>query len=169
MRGLEKWTARATSSLPTPLSPRISTVARLGAARAISLLHLLHHGAGADDLALHAQPLAQLHVFVANLIQVLGQLLLPAQIFERHGHRVGHGQREFQIVRDRARARRRSNTGESRPARLPSRRIGAQITLVAWISPLLSRLPSWLSSITLRASTASPSRSTVEARNCETR
>ncbi len=35
-RGLESWTARATSSLPTPLSPRISTVALLAAARPIS-------------------------------------------------------------------------------------------------------------------------------------
>ena len=45
----------------------------------------------------------------------------------------------------------------------------AQITLVAWISPLLSRLRHVLSPITLRASTASPSRSTVAARNGETR
>ena len=57
-RGLEKCTARATSSLPTPLSPRISTVARLGAARAISLRDLVHHVAGADDLAL-ARPAAR--------------------------------------------------------------------------------------------------------------
>ena len=38
------------------------------------------------------------------------------------------------------------------------------MTLVAWISPLLSRLPSVLSPMMLRASTASPSRSTVAAR-----
>ena len=37
------------------------------------------------------------------------------------------------------------------------------------LSPLLSRLPSWLSSITLRASTASPSRSTVVASTPEIR
>ena len=46
---------------------------------------------------------------------------------------------------------------------------GAQMTLVARISPLLSRLPSWLSSMTLRAITAWPSRITVVERNCETR
>ena len=55
------------------------------------------------------------------------------------------------------------------PSTFPSRRIGAQITLVARISPLLSRLPNWLSSITLRANTACPSRITVVDRNCETR
>ena len=48
-------------------------------------------------------------------------------------------------------------------------RTGAQMTLVARISPRLSRLPSWLSSITLRAITAWPSRITVEARKFETR
>ena len=62
-------------------------------------LHLVHRVAGADDLALHAQPLAKLEILVANLIQILGQLLLPAQILERHGHGVGHGEREFQVVR----------------------------------------------------------------------
>ena len=62
---------RATSSLPTPLSPRISTVALLEAARAISSATLLHDRAAADDLALHAQPLAELHVLGADLGQVL--------------------------------------------------------------------------------------------------
>ena len=32
-RGLAAWIARATSSLPVPLSPRISTVASVGATR----------------------------------------------------------------------------------------------------------------------------------------
>ena len=43
------------------------------------------------------------------------------------------------------------------------------MTLVARISPWLSRVPSVLSSMTLRASTASPSRMTVVARKLETR
>ena len=34
-RGELKWIARATSSLPTPLSPKMSTVARSGATRRI--------------------------------------------------------------------------------------------------------------------------------------
>ncbi len=43
------------------------------------------------------------------------------------------------------------------------------MTLVASTMPWLSRLPSVLSPMTLRANTASPSRSTVEASTFETR
>ena len=44
--------ARATSSLPTPLSPRISTVALVSATRPICVSMLLIGGAVADQLAL---------------------------------------------------------------------------------------------------------------------
>ncbi len=62
------------------------------------LFDLPHQIAGADDLALHAQPLAELDVLVANLVEILGQFLLAGEIFEGHRHRVGHGERELQIV-----------------------------------------------------------------------
>ena len=60
--------------------------------------HLANDRALADDLALHAQPLAKLHVFRADLGQVLGQFLAAFEILQGHGHRVGHGQRELQVV-----------------------------------------------------------------------
>ncbi len=97
-RGLEKWTARATSSLPTPLSPRIKSVALLAAARAISSVIRLIDVALADDLALHAEPLAKLDVLVADLGEMLGQFLLPREVGQGNRHRVGHGQRELQVL-----------------------------------------------------------------------
>jgi len=54
--------------------------------------------AAADDLALHAQTLAQLHVLVADLHEVLGQFLLPVEVREGHGHGVGDRQREFEVL-----------------------------------------------------------------------
>ena len=43
-RGLSRWMAWATSSLPVPLSPWISTVARVGADLPDRVEHLLHRG-----------------------------------------------------------------------------------------------------------------------------
>ena len=73
---------------------------------------LLHLRAAADDLALHAQPLAQLDVLVANELEVLGQLFATIEVVQRHGHRVGHGQGELQVVGIRAPGWRRSSRGE---------------------------------------------------------
>ena len=49
-RRLLRWMARATSSLPTPLSPRISTVALVGAARPMASRTLLERRALAHHL-----------------------------------------------------------------------------------------------------------------------
>ena len=48
-RGLRSWTARATSSLPVPVSPTIRTQARDGATRRVVRHHLLQGRAAADD------------------------------------------------------------------------------------------------------------------------
>ena len=58
-----------------------------------------HHRAGADDFALHAQLLAELNVLVLHLRQVLGQVLPLVEVGQGHGHRVGHGQGELEVVR----------------------------------------------------------------------
>ncbi len=127
-----------------------------------------HQRAGADDFALHAQSLAQLQVFVAYLIEVFGQFLVPSEIVQRHGHGVGHGQGVFQVVGvGHAIVAGRIEVQQAHDARAAANR--RQITLVASTTPWLSRLPSELSPITLRAKTASPSRSTVEASTLETR
>ena len=55
-RGELSWMARATSSLPVPLSPRISTFTSSGAAWATSDEHLGHGPAAADDAAALAHP-----------------------------------------------------------------------------------------------------------------
>ena len=44
--------------------------------------HAGHGQAGADNFALHAQPLAQLQVFVADAVQVFGQLLPPVEVVD---------------------------------------------------------------------------------------
>ncbi len=49
-RGLFLWMARATSSLPVPVSPVIRTVAPVGATRAINSRTALHGRARAVDL-----------------------------------------------------------------------------------------------------------------------
>ena len=54
-RGLVLWMARATSSLPDPLSPRISTVADVPATRAICASMCLRRRTGADQLALQGE------------------------------------------------------------------------------------------------------------------
>ena len=48
-RGASSWRARATSSLPVPVSPWISTEAGVGAARLDQPMHLLHRFAVADQ------------------------------------------------------------------------------------------------------------------------
>ena len=141
----------------------------VAAARAISSVTLANGRAAADDLAADAQPLAQLDVLGADAGEVLGQFLPVADVLHGHGHGVGHGQGELQIVGVGHDRRGRSNRGGSVPKTWLPRRTGAQMTLVARISPWLSRVPSVLSSSTFRASTASPSRITVEARKFETR
>ena len=130
--------------------------------------HLPNHRAAADDLAADAQPLAQLDVFRAHAGEVLGQLLPAADVFHGHRHGVGHGQRELEIVgvgHDRAVGRIEMDQSEHLAA-VADR---AQMTLVARISPWLSRVPKRAVVDTFRASTASPSRITVEARKFDTR
>ena len=53
----------------------------------------------ANDVALHTEPLAKLQVLVAHPVEIVGQLLSTPQVLQRHGHRVGNGQRVLQIVR----------------------------------------------------------------------
>ena len=57
-RGLFWWIALATSSLPVPVSPWISTVASVGAIRCSRVDDVVHLRAVADD-ALEAEPLVQ--------------------------------------------------------------------------------------------------------------
>ena len=143
-------------------------MALLAAARANLLGHLPNRRAAADDLAADAQPLAQLDVFGAHAGEILGQFLPAANVFDGHGHRVGHGQRELEVVgigHDRPVGRIEMDQSEH----LVAAAHRAQMTLVARISPWLSRFPSVLSSMTFRASTASPSRMTVVARKFDTR
>ena len=79
----------------------------------------VHHFAGADDLALHAQLLAELHVLALDLVEILGELLPLVEILERDAHRVGHGEREFQVLGIGRRARGRSSTDGPGPAARP--------------------------------------------------
>ena len=97
-RGLESCTARATSSLPTPLSPRMSTVALLAAARAISSVIFFTTAALAHDLAVHPQALAELHDLGADLGEVLRQLLAPLEVGQGHGHGLAHRQGELEVL-----------------------------------------------------------------------
>ena len=77
-----RWTARATSSLPVPLSPRISTVDGVGADLPDHLHRLPHRRAAADDhlaglgvaVQLAAQPLV-----LAEQVALLEQ---PANLAE---------------------------------------------------------------------------------------
>ena len=48
---------------------------------------------------MHAEALAELDVLVADLVEVFGELLLAGEVVEGDGHRVGDGEREFQVVR----------------------------------------------------------------------
>ena len=50
LRGLRRWMARLTSSLPVPLSPVMSTLALVGATLSMSLIEPLHRRARADHL-----------------------------------------------------------------------------------------------------------------------
>ena len=59
-RGLKRWIARLTSSLPVPLSPVMSTLARVGATRSICWVQALHRGARADHLVARLELGAQL-------------------------------------------------------------------------------------------------------------
>ncbi len=77
----------------------MSTVARLGAARAISRATWFITSLVPTISLCTPSRSRSCEILVANLIQILRQLLLPAQILERHGHGIGDGEREFQIVR----------------------------------------------------------------------
>ena len=70
-RGERWWIARATSSLPTPLSPRISTVTSLSATCSMIERHLAHRRAVAPD---EERPI----LVVAQLPAQLGELARPA-------------------------------------------------------------------------------------------
>ena len=59
---------------------------------------LLDGRAVADHAALHAQPLAELHVLGADLGEVLRQFLAALEVLQGHGHGVRHGEGEFQLV-----------------------------------------------------------------------
>ena len=90
-RGLESWMARATSSLPDPLSPRIRTVA--GRARDAGNLRLdvLEGRARADQLALQGEQGLQLAVRV-------GQCVLAAKLGPDRSRLPADGDRELEIV-----------------------------------------------------------------------
>ena len=60
--------------------------------------HLLDGRTVADHAALHPQPLAELHDLRADLGEVFRQFLAAIQVFQGHGHRVGHGESELQFV-----------------------------------------------------------------------
>ena len=127
--------ARATSSLPTPLSPRISTVARLGAARAICCCTCARTGL-LPTISLSAPScLRSCWISLCVCVEVFGQLLLPGEIAEGQGDVVGHGQRELQIVGiGHAVGLRGIDVNQADDlAVLPDR---AQMTLVAWNLPL---------------------------------
>jgi len=62
------------------------------------LLDFLDQRAAAHDLAVHAEPLAELRDLGSHLGQVLGQLLVAVEVREGHGQRVGHGQGEFEVL-----------------------------------------------------------------------
>ena len=51
LRRLKRWTARATNSLPVPVSPKISTVASLGATVVHLIENLFKGGTVADDFS----------------------------------------------------------------------------------------------------------------------
>ncbi len=65
LRRLLRWIDRATSSLPAPLSPSISTVALVGAARLIASQTCRSAGALADHLVAHFDGALQRAVLVA--------------------------------------------------------------------------------------------------------
>ena len=167
-RGLLSWTAAGDQLLAHAALAADQHGGVAGGGLADLLGHLADRRAAADDLAADAQPLAQLDVLGAHPGEVLGQFLPAADVLHRHRHRVGHGQGELEVVRvghDGAVGGIEMDQAEHLAAAADR----AQITLVARISPWLSRVPSVLSSITFRASTASPSRITVEARKFDTR
>ena len=66
LRRLLRWIVRATSSLPTPLSPVISTVALVGAARPIAAITCFSAGALADHLVPDFDGLLERPVLVAQ-------------------------------------------------------------------------------------------------------
>ena len=86
-----------------------------------------------------------------------------------HGHRVGHGQGELQVVGVGHASSGRSSRGGS--ARRPCRRGGPGRRSRWWRGsrPGCRGCPACCRPSTLRASTASPSRITVEARKFDTR
>ncbi len=97
-RSLLKWMAWATSSLPTPLSPRISTVALVGANRAMVGAKLLHFRALADDVAIPLHLLPKRLIVGADTVQAAGERLFFFQISQGHRHLIGDGDGEFQVL-----------------------------------------------------------------------
>ena len=81
------WIARATSSLPVPLSPWIRIVDRLGAAWMIEVEHLPHPRAAADDVGELVVPLLDVLAQVAVLVQQ------PAPL-----HRVADDDQHFVVL-----------------------------------------------------------------------
>ncbi len=82
--------ARATSSLPTPLSPRISTVALVPATRPIWFSIAFIDSMAADQLALDLELIAQRPVFG-------GQGRLPLQLMRHRAELLGHRDGELQV------------------------------------------------------------------------
>ncbi len=167
-RALAKCTARATNSLPTPLSPRINTVAFEGAARADSSMIRVIAGLLPTISLSHSQPLAKLDILVANLAQVstsscrrckfcnaTATVSATASVNSKSsgsGFRSGFVEYKWISPYQRPGA---ANRGANHAGGVNS--------------PLLSRLLTELSPMMFRDSTASPSRSTVAARNSDTR
>ena len=74
-RGLARWSAFATSSLPVPLSPTISTFERVGATSFICSNSALHRRRAADD-ALEAEALVEQLAELDDLVLELALLEL---------------------------------------------------------------------------------------------
>ena len=101
-RGDPLWMARATSSLPVPVSPVISTVESVAATRADPLQHVAQPGGGPDDPARRRRGrgdlLAQGEVLVLEQGPELLDLLEGERVRDRRGDRAGHVLEDLNLV-----------------------------------------------------------------------
>ncbi len=117
LRGLRAWIARATSSLPVPVSPRISTVASVGATSSTFSRASRERAALPDDL-LEVVDGLDLVLEVVVLAVQLAQLFLRALALLD----VAQDQREERPARHLDVARSCASTANSRPSASRARR-----------------------------------------------
>ena len=92
LRGLRRWMARASSSLPVPVSPWISTVASVGATVSICFSTWRRPRALAHDVlksVLEIDLLLEILLLLAKAVAQLRNLAKDHGIVHRHGHLVG--------------------------------------------------------------------------------